>query len=280
MFAAMDTIASAGDQTIGVDCQVAPLIVTAEPRPLYLGSIFAAKSFVVFAFLPFLIAIFVAFWAIYTRLETGSWLGEENYKSAPPSWLALFAGQMGESAFVEDEAHGHGGRGANARGQERRKQTTRRSASASAQSNGGDRSNGDNKKKKKKNNNNNGGESAGDNTDCKTSAATNAKDASSEGYTATLWTRSYVSILTLTMMFHPSLTSQVFSFFKCTKAVAGRRLLDSDVNIVCSSECESSVKARMLGLLLLLRLLLLLIMRKVGQTHGQLFRSPQTTNAS
>lgn len=49
----------------------------------------------------------------------------------------------------------------------------------------------------------------------------------------TLSTRLYVSGLVLALMFHPTLTKTTFSFFKCSKDIAGKQFLDADMDIEC-----------------------------------------------
>ena len=57
-------------------------------------------------------------------------------------------------------------------------------------------------------------------------------------YRSTTKTRMVVSMLVLAMMFHPSITKTTFSFFKCTESIAGRRLLEADMNVVCDDEFD------------------------------------------
>lgn len=40
-------------------------------------------------------------------------------------------------------------------------------------------------------------------------------------------------------MFHPTITKTTFSFFKCTQAIEGVRLLEADMHIVCGSSYHS-----------------------------------------
>ena len=70
MFSVMNTVSSAGDQAVALDCQLASSISASSPL-LWLRSLFAAKALAGFLVPPILIFIFLAFWSAYGVLVEG-----------------------------------------------------------------------------------------------------------------------------------------------------------------------------------------------------------------
>ena len=67
------------------------------------------------------------------------------------------------------------------------------------------------------------------------------KTSTPDNYRSTPRTRMIVSVLVLSLMFHPTITKTTFAFFKCANSIAGRSLLEADMTVVCGSELHQSL---------------------------------------